>query len=644
MKKLFFYAAAAITLVACSDQDYLGNDVEATTSQKAIAFNMKTPATSRAELTGSAAANALGKNFVVVGYKGWAEDKSPIVTDTLVFDHYNVNYVGNTANTTLSNTADWEYVGQSQVVKGVTANSGVLATKAQAQTIKYWDHASKSYDFLGFSLGNGVTVTPASGDPTTSFATATAVDHANLATAAYTLKGTIAQLGECYISDIKTVTEPEYSTAPVTLNFRHLTSKVRMALYETIPGYVIKDVKFRGTLTDVHAPAKTVHADTATFIGAAQFVKSATYTVSYPTTGLDNKANTDYNKAHVAFADTTALDSLKLGVVKYGNVAEDKIDAGTTYLGQTAGGASYCGAGAYTPVMPMENGSKMISIQIDYTLVATDLSGEEIKVYGARADVPAAYTAWKPGYAYTYLFKISQNTNGHTGPDVDDKGLTAISFDAVVANDEVGDQETVTTVATPSITTYGYDTPARKARVNGDEYVAGDSIFATVQTASGAVAATKLYTVTIEADAAQTINEASVANCIANGTYDSSAKTYTVKDANDKKLVVTETTGVAAIVDKVWLTKDQHLDIDALAWVGVAGTTYVVEYEVSAPSFTYDEGTVLTAGTSLDTYYIKISSDEYEACASTDTADGSTKYYKKVNVPGVYAYKVVKVN
>ena len=145
MKKLFFYAAAAITLVACSDQDYLGNDVEATTSQKAIAFNMKTPATSRAELTGSDAANALGKNFVVVGYKGWAEDKSPIVADTLVFDHYNVNYVATTANTTLSNTADWEYVGQDMKIKGTSA---ALATTAQAQTIKYWDHASKSYDFL----------------------------------------------------------------------------------------------------------------------------------------------------------------------------------------------------------------------------------------------------------------------------------------------------------------------------------------------------------------------------------------------------------------------------------------------------------------------------------------------------------------
>ena len=42
----------------------------------------------------------------------------------------------------------------------------------------------------------------------------------------------------------------------------------------------------------------------------------------------------------------------------------------------------------------------------------------------------ANYTAWKHCYAYTYIFKISQNTNGTTGtPGSDSEGLTAISFD-----------------------------------------------------------------------------------------------------------------------------------------------------------------------------------------------------------------------
>ena len=61
--------------------------------------------------------------------------------------------------------------------------------------------------------------------------------------------------------------------------------------------------------------------------------------------------------------------------------------------------------------------------------------------------IPAVYTRWKPGYAYTYLFKITDQTNGHTGvydptkPDddpvnSDPAGLYPISFDAVVVDTE----------------------------------------------------------------------------------------------------------------------------------------------------------------------------------------------------------------
>lgn len=86
----------------------------------------------RANLTHTESAAALGNNFVVVGFKGTATDAANI---GLVFDHYNVNYVDGTANSTTSNTADWEYVNQNQVVKG--AGAKLAATAVTAQTIKY---------------------------------------------------------------------------------------------------------------------------------------------------------------------------------------------------------------------------------------------------------------------------------------------------------------------------------------------------------------------------------------------------------------------------------------------------------------------------------------------------------------------------
>lgn len=206
---------------------------------------------------------------------------------------------------------------------------------------------------------------------------------------------------------------------------------------------------------------------------------------------------------------------------------------------------------------------------------------------GATATVPAKYTEWKSGYAYTYIFKISQNTNGSTGGT--STGLTAISFDAVVIDDEKnGLQETITTVSDPSITTYGFKDG--KVTTAGDEYVDGTDIYATVHVpATATEAATtaapkKLYTVTIEAGAAQTINEASVANAIAKGKQDAAGKTWTVTDANGMKMIVTDVTdGVATEETSVPTEDGRGLKVNALKWKGsviapATETIYAVEY------------------------------------------------------------------
>lgn len=105
---------------------------------------------------------------------------------------------------------------------------------------------------------------------------------------------------------------------------------------------------------------------------------------------------------------------------------------------------------------PSETTASAILIKCDYTL--TDFnSGETIKVTGATAAIPAAYSKWEPNTRYTYLFKISDKTNGTTGdpnnPD-DPAGLYPITFNAVVTEMADKTQGTTTTVATPSITTY----------------------------------------------------------------------------------------------------------------------------------------------------------------------------------------------
>lgn len=575
MNKFFIAAASALALASCSSDDFLGeiqgNEQNGATS--AINFGGDTGKITRATTKGNAAADLLENNFVVVGFKGSKTDAAN--NETYAFDHYNVNFKDGSAFSTESNRAGWEYVNQDMKVKG--ADKSLAQSGASQQTIKYWDHSCASYDFIAFSMGKK--------DAASKYATPTHVDKANLATAAYTLTGNVNTLSECYISDMKTVTEPNYNKTSVSMSFRHLASKVRMALFEIVPGYVISDVKF---YTD--ATSTTTDNTEGTLIG--KFNNSGTLTVFFPTTGTDHATEKDYNKAHVSFtASTTAgetgvLNHKGFGAVNYNNQAEGTIPAGKTYLSQNAADPSYCGAG-YQNVLPSEGKPSAITLRIDYKLTSVDGSKETINVKGATATVPAQYTEWKSGYAYTYIFKISQDTNGSTGGT--STGLTAISFDAVVVDDEAnGLQETITTVSDNSFTTYGYKD--NKVTTNGNEYVNGTDIYATVyvpaagETAAKTVAPQKLYTVTLEDGATQTINEASVANALVKGTNDTAKKTWTVTDNLGKKMVVTETAAnVATTVDSVPAGPGYTLKVNALKWTGVVTdpakeTYYAVEY------------------------------------------------------------------
>ena len=584
MKKYIFLAASALTLASCSSDDFVGTEGGNVVNgaNKAINFGGGTGKITRADSKDGVAATLLGNNFVVVGFKG--KETEAANTD-LVFDHYNVNYATGTANTTASNTKGWEYVGQDQNVHGA---SGKLAATT-AQTIKYWDNSCTSYDFLAFSMGQGY---PGDGS-TKKYATPTAVNKENLKDAAYTLKGDVNTLGECYISDMVTVAKGEkgYKNEAVNMQFRHASSKVRIALYETVPGYVISDVKFH---SDTYSSSKNTEgeAEGALF---GTFNNKGTMTVYFPTTGTankDNNNNNDYNKAHIKFdadkGEGGTVTKMNFGKVNYENQEENAITAGKTYLSQSAANPSYCGTGKYyQSVLPAENASQPANLRIDYKLTATDGSGEVINVKNATATIPANYTAWKHGYAYTYIFKISQNTNGNTGtPGSDSEGLTAISFDAVVLDDEeTGKQETITTVSDPSITTYGFK--GNDVTTGKDEYEAGTDIYATafvpaytdkdnIKHEATTAAPQNLFTVTIEEGAAQTINETSVANALKNGKRDETAKTYTITDASGKNMVITDATGTN--VNSV-PTKDGHnLSVNALKWTGTASTIYAVEY------------------------------------------------------------------
>ena len=463
MKKNLFYAAMAIALASCASDDFVGennNSPNVPQNDSQITFGLGVNRTTRADIYGSAAATLLGNHFYVTGTKGTEAATSP--SPTLVFDNYLVAFGANTAGTTESNTANWEYVGVtpdgSNYVKLSTPNN---------QTIKYWDYSTDQYDFLAFSTGANKAVSSTS--PATGEIGVTKMNYgASLASngTAYTFTLPDANaLKEAYISDITTIEKANYGKE-VRLKFKNLGSKVRIALYETLPGYAVKDVNFYaldGTTNFTDANKNT----TAKLISATGIPTSGTIQVYFPHVGTDNRDATpkpaDYNlaAATVAEGSTTEKSPAFGSLANFATSYEGELTSGS-YIGRTLPTATFAGTKAaeyYQTVFPVST-SEPLTLRVDYTLVSIDNSGEEIKIYGAKAVVPSTYTKWLPNYAYTYIFKISDNTNGWTSPDAStdntDPGLFPITFDAVVAEatDANGEPTTITTVATPSITTY----------------------------------------------------------------------------------------------------------------------------------------------------------------------------------------------
>lgn len=549
MKRYYLLAAAAIVLAGCSNNEFVGED-SGTGQQSAkgqIAFSSTLPANTRAWYGADAAAK-LNNKFIVSGFSG-EKSTNAIANATTVFDNYQVQWNANTAGTTASNTADWEYVG---------LDAAKPSSVTGKQTIKYWNYSTGQYDFIAYSTGDAGVITD--GDVSTGKVKVSAIAAPTTEKpAAYTIQGAAADLAKCYISDLVTAYNPEQTGKPkfgdrVQFNFRNLTTKVRVALYETVPGYSVKDVHFYADGTT--AASKDISAADATLYTTDdnKFATAGTLTVSFPTVGTNNIGNSDYNKAHVAVAadkDKTE-SSHAFGNLNYVNSDDNRL-SGSNYLGTTLPKASYAGESTsdyYQTMLPNETGSTL-TLRVNYTLVSNDGSKEEINVYGAKAIVPAVYAQWKSNYAYTYVFKISDKTNGKTGlKDGDPEGLFPITFDAMVTDVMNGTQATVTTVATPSITTYqkGHD-------VTKDEYSAktGD-IYVMVDGKSDLGTNGQLYTVTGTAISEATVHDALTIGAGADG--QPSRNGITLKKANSEATItaipgvdgndITVTAGAAA--------------------------------------------------------------------------------------------------
>ena len=158
-KYFIFAASALVALASCSSNDFVGDEsLLENNGSGAIAFSSSTPAITRA--SGADAAAKLDYKFKVYGVKSASSTYSNVFATSVYSDEATYNaapdaywvwYNASTANTTTSNTANWEYVGAA----GSHGTAEHQATLTADQTIKYWDYSADKYEFVAYSATVG---------------------------------------------------------------------------------------------------------------------------------------------------------------------------------------------------------------------------------------------------------------------------------------------------------------------------------------------------------------------------------------------------------------------------------------------------------------------------------------------------------
>ena len=492
-----------MALASCSSDDFLGeNSGNGQNALSAINFGGDAGKITRATSNTGNAAQMLDGQFRIYGVKKMGDTQ--LVS---VFNEYSVWYVEN-KNTTTSNTDGWEYVGANGATNLGTGN----ITLTKDQTIKFWDYSAPEYYFIAGSPITCFSHTLTPGNKINSATIKGLAGHINANEA-----GQAITTNPVYIADPKVVKKADYQK-PVQFSFKRQQAMVRVGLYETIPGYSITEINFYEAGGSKAKDGNNIILTSGKkdyFVGGNNISGTITYdwtnetpsyTYEYSETDLIKSQNWYAGK----FEPHNALATVS-----------------TAAVAALYGKDNDMSTNGYFTVIPTPSATTAapILIKCDYTLTSDDRSGETIKVTGATAAIPAAFSKWEANTRYTYLFKISQNTNGYTGNDPSKAGLYPITFDAVVKASTDAMQGTVTTVSTPSITTY----QDGSVTDNGIEYKSGKAIKVTVTDANGKV---------------QTL--------AAGGTAVGSVAVYKFTDAiNEAEIQVKGTTGATAVTGEV---------------------------------------------------------------------------------------------
>ena len=220
-----------------------------------------------------------------------------------------------------------------------------------------------------------------------------------------------------YMCAAKQVKSADYGK-DVSLEFKRLNSKINIKFYEDIAGYDVQILNLSDTYNEgVYArPAKrTGTAAPYTYSEGKLMTKtgvSITFGGSESTTpSISDWQTTTSNQSTLSLKFTAP--AAKIGTTKL----EATPSTTTYYAIPKKEIASATGAAE-------ELKNVGFTFHVTYKLIST--TDEEITVKDATVFVPAENCEWECNKAYTYIFKITKNSNGSTGtgevPNPDDAG------------------------------------------------------------------------------------------------------------------------------------------------------------------------------------------------------------------------------
>lgn len=534
MNKYFLYAASVLALASCSSDDFLGENSGngQNAANSVINFGGGTTKTTRATSEANYNLEKLKKNgFWVYGTKHSATEKNTATNDQAVYTNYRLTYTEGSANDTQSNTAGWEYVG----VKNEDYREHVTPKVDEAQTIKYWDYSAVAYTFYA------ATAKPEDvkeGKVTINKILEDTDDNGTVYTKGYevTLKDG-ADWDQLYFADRKVIDKTKDAEhakdnvygGEVNFTFRNALTKVRVAMYEIVPGYSVTIDKFYYT-KDGETTQTTEATDRFTADANNTPLVTSEAGVTYKVVYYNNTEASGQLENQPKMLPNADGDGATKNIFKIGDGATLK--AGTELSTIITTPTYDTNGGKYTLFMPQADNDKTLNLKVDYTLTSLDGSKEQIHVKGATATIPAEYLCWRPNYAYTYIFKISDNTNGSTGGADDPAGLYPITFDASVVETGDGNAEFISAMGKSTITTFAVKDNLYQH--DNADYKEGSTLYATVvdkdkATVTLSATNTKVYKLTDAAAADTKLSEALVANWIANTKTDNYTEVATDK-------------------------------------------------------------------------------------------------------------------